>query len=75
MTNKELASKIDEFVRLGNELDSEAKRRYGKNGWLFHEADGGVYIMDGDSYGSTDDRQKHIKERSGRNARWGAGAW
>jgi hypothetical protein len=75
MDAKTLTNKLAEFIRLGNELDAEAKRRYGKNGFLFHEADGGVYLMDGDSNDSTADRQKHIKVTSTSTARWGAGAW
>lgn len=76
MTKAELAQKLEQFVALGNELDAEAKRKYGPNAMLFHEADGGVFIMDGDSNGSVSERQKHIKHRVDcLHARWGAGAW
>ena len=73
--NAKTKAKLAEFIRIGNELDAEAKRRYGKDAFLFHEADGGVYIMDGDSNISTEERLKHIKVSSDDNARWGAGAW
>lgn len=74
---KSLQQKIDEFVRLGNEIDAEIKKRYGREGFLFHEADGGVYAMSGDANGQDrmSDRQKFIKVWSTSNARWGAGAW
>jgi hypothetical protein len=76
MDAKTIKSKLDEFIRLGNELDAEAKSRYGKNGWLFHEADGGVYIMSGDDIsGGLGKRRKYIKAASTETARWGAGAW
>ena len=75
MTDKELNRKMDEFVKLGNHLHAEARRRYGAQGSLFHEAEGGVYLMDGDSDGNAGERQAHIRDRAGINARWGTGAW
>ena len=74
MTNNELESKLKRFVKLGNELNNEAKRLYGPNGFLFHEADGGVYIMDGDEDSSVTIRQSHVRH-SAFGALWGAGAW
>jgi hypothetical protein len=71
MDKKTLQAKLDEFVKLGNELDAEAKRKYGPNGFLFHEADGGVHIMSGDDIsGGSAKRQKYVKM-----SKWGAGAW
>lgn len=76
LTDKELKAKLESFVKLGNELDAEAKRRYGSEGFLFHEADGGVHLMDGDEEnGNVTKRQKHSKFSSIGIARWGAGAW
>ena len=74
MTKQKLQQKMEQFLELGNELNAEAKRRYGSDGFLFHEADGSVYIMDGDSNINVEERQKHIK-LSAHGARWGAGAW
>lgn len=77
MTDIALQKKLDQFVRLGNTLDREAKRRFGDKGFLFHEADGGVYIMngDGDSNARAEKRQEHIVLSTTGSARWGAGAW
>ena len=74
MSKVQLKIKLDEFIKLGNELDAEAKRLYGRDAFLFHEADGGVYIMDGDSNKAASERQKHIRVRA-TCANWGAGAW
>lgn len=63
------------FVRLGNELDAEIKKKFGPKGFLFHEADGGVYAMSDDADGHARERQTFIKARSNGSAKWGAGAW
>jgi hypothetical protein len=36
---------MDEFARLGNEIDLAIKQKYGHQAFLFHEADGTVYAM------------------------------
>lgn len=74
MTDREVRRTLNEFVRVGNALHAEAKRRYGREGMLFHEADGGVHIMDGDSSVILD-RQKHVRETADGQANWGQGAW
>ena len=71
MTNKTLQANLDKFARLGNQLDEEAKRRYGQDGFLFHEADGGLHIMNGDG----GNRQEHIEFSANVHVRWGAGVW
>jgi hypothetical protein len=78
MDDKTLQKKLDEFVKLGNELDAEAKKRYGAKGFLFHEADGGIHVMDGDLEGvprNLSERQSHIRFSANGHVRWGAGAW
>jgi hypothetical protein len=78
MDDKALRKKLRDFVKLGNELDAEAKRRYGEAGHLFHEAEGNIHIMDGDADGKFDgtaDRQSHIRETAEGYAEWGSGAW
>lgn len=49
MNDAALKKALAEFGRLGNALDAEAKRRYGPNAFLFHEADGSVVLMAGDA--------------------------
>lgn len=72
MDARTLRRKLREFVALGNELDDEAKRRYGQEGLLFHEGDGGICIMD--ELPMDGDKNAHVKfSESG--ARWGAGAF
>jgi hypothetical protein len=75
MTDVTLKRKLEKLVALANELDDEAKRRYGKEGFLFFEAEGGFHIMSGDCDGSTDERQKFSKFRAKSNCTMGAGAW
>jgi hypothetical protein len=73
MTDKELTSKLKRFVKLGNELHLEAKSRYGPEGMLFHEAGGGISLMDGDDESSST-RQRHVRE-SNPGALWAIGCW
>lgn len=71
-----LIAKMDEFVRLGNEIDRAIKQQYGSQAWLFHEADGTMYAMSGDATdGSISARKKFIKAQSDEIVKWGAGAW
>ncbi len=74
MTDQELQRRLNQFVRLGNELHAEARRRYGDQAHVFHEAGGGVHIMDGDDQASST-RQRHIKYSADIMARWGLGCW
>jgi hypothetical protein len=75
MTKAELIKKMDEFVLLGNALDLEIKKQYGPRACLFHEADGILYAMSGDSTGFPTERMKFIEARANKIVRWGAGAW
>ena len=75
MDDATLERKMKQFVKIGNELHNEAKRRYGPEGNLFHEAEGGVYIMEGDCDGNAGERQEHIRHSASVIARWGSGAW
>ena len=75
MTDKVVKAKMEQFIALGNELQKEAKRRYGSEGSLFHEADGNLFLMSGDSCGSSSDRQDYIEIRADGIITWGAGAW
>lgn len=60
MTDSTLRRKLKQMVQLGNELDAEAKRRYGEHGLLLHEADGSLLVMD--RYLDTDkSKTPHIK--------------
>jgi hypothetical protein len=77
MNDQTLQRKLNQLAKLANEIDDEAKRRYGAIGFLFFEADGTFYIMDGDARDceSVAERQKHICMHSAGYCRMGAGAW
>lgn len=73
MDDKTLQRKLNQMVKLGNELHAEAKRRYGQDALLFHEADGGLLIMD--RYEDGDDHNDHIHFHAKGWVQWGAGAF
>lgn len=74
-TDKLVQSKLDQIARLSQELAEEAERRYGPRGSLFCEAGGGLHLMDGDSDGSSAERQTHIKFSAKVTHCIGVGAW
>lgn len=67
--------KLNQLVKIANELNEEAVRRYGPTASLFYESEGGFYIMtdDGDLPGN--ERQKFIVMSSAGVCNMGAGAW
>ncbi len=68
--------KLDQLAKLANELDAEAKRRYGANGNLFFESGGAFHLMAGDeSEGTAEYRQSFIRFSSKNHCSLGAGAW
>lgn len=78
MDDATLQRKLNQFVKLGNELDAEAKRRFGPDGWLFAEADGTTFIMSGDANPDREtsaDRQAFIEFSATIGHRIGTGAW
>jgi hypothetical protein len=77
MTDKQIQTKLNQIVKLCNELDTEAKRRYGAEAMLFFEADGDFHIMDGDEDPANNkaDRQAHIRFSAKGYCSMGAGAW
>ena len=56
MTDKEIQKKLDTLVKIANELDREAKNRYGDSGNLFFESDGAFHMMSGDCDGRAIER-------------------
>lgn len=74
MTDAEMQRKLNQLVSLANELDTEAKRRHGQQGFLFYEAAGCFHIMDGDS-DTFARRQDHVRASSSATCNMGAGAW
>lgn len=75
MKDETLQRKLNSLVRIANELDDEAKRRYGKEGNLFFEGDGTFHIMAGDVDDSGVKRQEFIRASSHGYCRMGSGAW
>lgn len=74
MTDVTLKRKLEKLVQLANELDDEAKRRYGEEGFLFFECEGRFHIMRGDSQDSLQ-RQKFSTASSKTYCKMGTGAW
>ena len=76
MTDAEVQKKLDQLARIANELDNEAKRRYGSEGQLFFEAEGQFHFMSSDhSDAGISERQSGIVMTSKGNTRMGCGAW
>lgn len=78
MTDKMIQDKLDQLSDLCNELDAEAKRRYGTSGHLFFEADGTFLLMSGDTNPdryTAGERSSYIKFSSSGYCRLGGGAW
>jgi hypothetical protein len=72
MTDEVIKRKMNQIANLCDELDEEAKRRHGKDGFFFFEAEGYFQIMDGDSESG---RQNHIRLQSDTPCKLAAGAW
>lgn len=47
MTDRKLKNMLNTLAKLANELNEEAKARYGPDGHLYFEADGTFYLMVG----------------------------
>lgn len=76
MDDKVIRRKLAQLVRICNELDDEAKRRYGQDGHVFFESEGQFHIMRGDVYdGTSTERQTFVEFESTGYCRLGAGAW
>lgn len=78
MDDRTLQRKLDQMVRLGNELHREARRRYGDEALLFHEADGALYIMDRWRTSHFEDLEppsEHVKHSANGFVEWGQGAF
>ena len=74
MTDRQIQRKLNQLVKIANELSDEAHRRY-QNGSLFFESEGTFFILDGDEDGGATGRQKHIKLNSEGYCRMGCGSW
>ncbi len=72
MTDAVVKRKMNQMANLADELDEEAKRRYGPKAFLFYEGSGYFALMADDSLM---DRQKHIRLQSDTPCSMQAGAW
>jgi hypothetical protein len=75
MTPKQIKQKLERLVEICNELDEEAKRRWGPDGNLFFESDGTFHMMSGDCNGFSRQRQSYVAFSSQTHCQLGAGAW
>ena len=74
MNDAQIQRKLNSLVQICNELDDEAKRRYGKSGNFFFESDGDFHLMDGDDMENIH-RHEHVRFSSKTDCKLGAGAW
>lgn len=75
LTKRQIQAKLNRLAAIANELDAEAKRRWGPKAMLFFEAEGGFHMMSGDSDGGASKRQEFMEMRSDGYCTMGAGAW
>lgn len=75
---RSMQRKLDKIAKLSAELNTEAKEAYGSDAFVFVEAEGGIYVMDGDACpytGSTSERQEHVRLAAKPMHFLRAGAW
>ena len=75
LTDRQIQAKLNQLVKIANELQSAAKQRYGEEAFLFYESEGGFHIMAGDSDSDNVIRQNFIRASSHGWCRMGCGAW
>ena len=76
MTDAQVQAKLDQLVKLSNELVKEARRRYGPQGQLLYEADGGFHFMKHDESDSgISNRQTGVVMSSRGHSLMDCGAW
>lgn len=74
MDDKTMQRKLDQLVKISNELVEEARRRYGKDAQLFFEAGGDFHIMTHDD-GAVRNRQNAVVMTSKGHCRLDCGIW
>jgi hypothetical protein len=75
MDDKTIQKKLNQLVKIVNELADEAKRRYGEEAVIFFEAEGTFHMMENDHCGVIRDRQEGVRFSSEGYARADCGAW
>jgi hypothetical protein len=76
MTDSQLQKKLNQLVKLTNEIDAEITSRHGTEGFLFYESEGSFHVMDGDENGGGfSDRTDHIQMSSEGVSRLQCGSW
>jgi hypothetical protein len=75
MTDSQLQKKLNQLVKLTNEIDAEITSRHGADGFLFFESEGTFHVMDGDNNGGFSDRTDHIQMSSDGVSRLQCGSW
>jgi hypothetical protein len=75
MTDDQVQRKLNQLTKIANELQDEAKRRYGAEALMFYEAEGVFIMMAHDCGGSSRDRRKGVRFFSHGYCQMGCGAW
>lgn len=74
MDDRTAQRKLDQLVKISNELVEEAKERYGNDAQLFFEAGGTFYIMTHDD-GAVRNRQDAVVMHSNGYCQLSCGIW
>lgn len=75
MTDAQVQTKLNQLVRICNELQAEAVSRYGASGSLFYESEGAFHMMADDTDGRCSERQGFIRFSSDKHCTLGSGSW
>jgi hypothetical protein len=78
VTKKQMQETLDKIAELSVQLDAAVKKKYGRDAFIFAEAEGGIHIMKGDAdpdRGNSTDRQKFIAMTAEGKHSLGVGAW
>lgn len=75
MTDAQVQAKLNQLVKICNELQAEAVARYGSSGSLFYESEGAFHLMADDTGGRCSERQEFVRFSSTKHCTLGAGAW
>jgi hypothetical protein len=74
MDDRTIQKKLNQLVKIANELNVEAGRRW-PEGRLFFESDGAFHIMSNDADASAKSRQEFVEFSSDGHCTMSAGAW
>lgn len=75
LTDAQVQRKLNQLVKIANELAAEARARWPGSGLLFYEAEGSFHFMSHDDSGTPSERQEGIEMSSDLHCNLDCGAW